>query len=187
MHLNIHPGSSVSLVNVTSDVRWARAFATRRTRPVATVGSMESPILLCTDGSAEALRALSSGLDLLGRDHLLVLVTVTDAPDEASLVGSGHAGPELTPHEFDARTRESRESGVAIIAEARATLALGDVDVHMLDGDPGPAICQLATELSAQAIVVGSRGRGGLRRIVLGSVSDYITRNAPCSVVVTRV
>ena len=148
---------------------------------------MQSPILLCTDGSAEALGALSSGLELLGREHRFVLVTVTDAPDEASLVGSGHAGPELTPHEFDARTTESREAGATAIAEAQSTLALGDVDVHLLDGTPGPAICQLATELSAQAIVVGSRGRGGLRRMVLGSVSDHITRNAPCSVIVTRI
>ena len=145
---------------------------------------MQSPILLCTDGSAEALGALSSGLELLGREHRFVLVTVTDAPDEASLVGSGHAGPELTPHEFDARTTEA---GATAIAEAQSTLALGDVDVHLLDGTPGPAICQLATELSAQAIVVGSRGRGGLRRMVLGSVSDHITRNAPCSVIVTRI
>ena len=35
------------------------------------------------------------------------------------------------------------------------------------------------------AIVRGSRGRGGLRRAVLGSVSDHVVRNAPCPVVVT--
>jgi nucleotide-binding universal stress UspA family protein len=35
-------------------------------------------------------------------------------------------------------------------------------------------------------VVVGSRGRGGIRRALLGSVSDYVVRNAPCSVVVTR-
>jgi nucleotide-binding universal stress UspA family protein len=40
--------------------------------------------------------------------------------------------------------------------------------------------------VDAVAIVVGSRGRGGLKRAFLGSVSDYVVRNAPCSVVVTR-
>jgi hypothetical protein len=40
---------------------------------------MSPPILLCTDGSDEALGAISAGLDLLGRDHELVLVTVMDA------------------------------------------------------------------------------------------------------------
>jgi len=33
---------------------------------------------------------------------------------------------------------------------------------------------------------MGSRGRGGVKRALLGSVSDYVTRNAPCSVVITR-
>jgi nucleotide-binding universal stress UspA family protein len=47
-------------------------------------------------------------------------------------------------------------------------------------------VCELAQEVHAEAIVVGSRGRGGIKRAFLGSVSDYVVRNAPCSVVVTR-
>jgi hypothetical protein len=46
---------------------------------------MASPILLCTDGSDEALGALSAGLHLLGREHEFVLVTVADTPDEGSV------------------------------------------------------------------------------------------------------
>ena len=34
---------------------------------------------------------------------------------------------------------------------------LASADVHMLSGEPGPAICQLARELSARAIVIGTR------------------------------
>jgi hypothetical protein len=48
---------------------------------------MASPILLCTDGSDEALGALSAGLDLLGPEYEFVLVTVADAPDEGSMAG----------------------------------------------------------------------------------------------------
>jgi nucleotide-binding universal stress UspA family protein len=33
---------------------------------------------------------------------------------------------------------------------------------------------------------MGSRGRGGIKRALLGSVSDYVVRNAHCSVVITR-
>jgi nucleotide-binding universal stress UspA family protein len=147
---------------------------------------MASPILLCTDGSNEAMGALSAGLDLLGRDHELVLVTVMNAPEEASLAGSGHAGPELTLDEYNHEMGQARETATSSIAKAKSELALADAEVRTLDGDPGAAICQLAAELSAQAIVVGSRGRGGLKRVFLGSVSDYVVRNAPCSVVVTR-
>jgi nucleotide-binding universal stress UspA family protein len=148
---------------------------------------MASPILLCTDGSDAALGALSAGLDLLGREHEFVLVTVADTPDEASLVGSGHAGPELSVKEYDDLVAHAREAADSATGKAKSELALGDAEVRVLRGDPGTAICQLATELSARAIVVGSRGRWGLKRAFLGSVSDHVVRNAPCSVVVTRI
>jgi nucleotide-binding universal stress UspA family protein len=130
---------------------------------------------------------LAAGLELLGRDHHLVLVTVMDTPDEGALVGSGHAGAELTPDEFDARVARATETANTAIEDARRKLAIVDAEVRILEGDPGGAICQLATDVSAQAIVVGSRGRGRLKRALLGSVSDHIARNAPCSVVVTRI
>jgi nucleotide-binding universal stress UspA family protein len=147
---------------------------------------MAHPILLCTDGSDQALGALATGLDLLGRDHDLVLVSVMDAPDEGALVGSGHAGPELSLEEYEERVAEARGEATSAIDAAQSDLALAEAEVRVLPGDPGPAICQLASELSARAIVMGSRGRGGLKRVFLGSVSDYVVRNAPCSVVVTR-
>jgi nucleotide-binding universal stress UspA family protein len=148
---------------------------------------MASPILLCTDGSDEATGALSFGLDLLGRDHQLVLVTVMNVPDEASLAGSGHAGPELSQNEFDDQLSQASETAEAAIGRAQSDLELGGVEVQILRGDPGAAICQLASQLSARAIVVGTRGRGGLKRAFLGSVSDHVVRNAPCSVVVTKI
>jgi nucleotide-binding universal stress UspA family protein len=164
----------------------ARTSPLRGVVLVATVEPVGSPILLCTDGSSEAMVALSAGLDLLGRIHELVLVTVMDAPDEGSLAGSGHAGPELTLDEYHDKLGQAREAATSTIVKAQNELALPDAEVRTLDGDPGEAICRLATELSARAIVVGSRGRGGLKRLILGSVSDYVVRNAPCSVVVTK-
>ena len=56
----------------------------------------------------------------------------------------------------------------------------------MLGGEPGAAICELAGELAPRAIVLGTRGRGGITRALLGSVSDYVARTAPCTVVVGR-
>ena len=153
---------------------------------LTTVDPMASPILLCTDGSEAALEALSVGLELLGRDHELIIVTVADTPDDASLVGSGHAGPEMSLEEYEAKVGSSRETASAAIAQARSRLSLPDVAARIVEGDPGPEICWLAGELEAKAVVVGSRGRGGLKRFILGSVSDYVSRKAPCSVIVTR-
>jgi len=147
---------------------------------------MTSPILLCTDGSDEATDGLSAGLELLGPGHAYVLVTVADAPDPDVLSGTGHAGAEMTDQEFDLAVGHAHESARQVLAEAESRLGLDAVEVRVLGGEPAAAICGLATELGAHAVVLGTRGRGGLTRALLGSVSDYVVRNAPCSVVVTR-
>jgi len=142
-------------------------------------------VLLCTDGSAVSTDALAAGLELLGPDARVSVVTVSGAPDAAELTGSGFAGAALTPEEFDRQVDAAAESARSVITTTVETLGLDDPDTYIVGGEPGPAICQLASELSAKAIVIGSRGRGGLRRAVLGSVSDHVVRNAGCTVLVT--
>jgi nucleotide-binding universal stress UspA family protein len=44
----------------------------------------------------------------------------------------------------------------------------------------------LAEEIGAGLIVIGSRGRGGIRRALMGSVSDSVVRHAHCPVMVVR-
>jgi len=144
-----------------------------------------TPILLCTDGSEESLDALAAGLDLLGRDHHYVLVTVADAPDPDVLSGTGHAGAEMSAEEFDLAVGSAHESARQVLGEAEARLGIDDVEVRVLGGEPAAAICGLAAELEARAIVLGTRGRGGIARALMGSVSDYVVRSAPCTVVVT--
>ncbi len=53
-------------------------------------------------------------------------------------------------------------------------------------GHPGHSICELAFTSSADLIVVGSRGLKGLKEMFLGSVSNYVTHHAPCSVLIVR-
>ena len=147
---------------------------------------MTPPILLCADGSDASLDALAAGLDLLGRGDGYVLVTVADAPDPDVLSGTGHAGAELTAEEFDLAVGRAHESAGGVLTEAEDRLGLDRLEVRVLGGDPAAAICELAAELGARAVVIGTRGRGGLTRALLGSVSDYVVRHAPCTVVVTR-
>ena len=91
----------------------------------------------------------------------------------------------MSAREFDAYSAQLEADGQSAVERAATALALGNVELLVQRGDPGPAICELAGELSADAIVMGSRGRGGLRRALLGSVSDYVVRNAPCTVIIT--
>ncbi len=53
-------------------------------------------------------------------------------------------------------------------------------------GIPGHVICDLAQSWHADLVIVGSRGLRGLKEIFLGSVSNYVTHHAPCSVLIVR-
>jgi nucleotide-binding universal stress UspA family protein len=53
-------------------------------------------------------------------------------------------------------------------------------------GDPNLKICELAKAWGADLIVVGRRGHKGLSEMLLGSVSNYVVHNAPCSVLVVQ-
>ncbi len=55
------------------------------------------------------------------------------------------------------------------------------------EGDPKSRIIDLATEWHADLIVLGSHGRKGLNRFLLGSVSQAVARQAPCSVQIVRI
>ncbi len=57
---------------------------------------------------------------------------------------------------------------------------------HLLMGRPDAEILELAEEVGAELIVVGSRGLGSLRRALMGSVSDSVVRHAHCPVLVVR-
>jgi nucleotide-binding universal stress UspA family protein len=67
--------------------------------------------------------------------------------------------------------------------QARATLHW---TIHIRLSDPTPAIVQLASDIQADLIVVGTHGRGGLARLLLGSVAEGVVRRAPCPVLVVR-
>ncbi len=60
------------------------------------------------------------------------------------------------------------------------------VQAHVRLGRPDEEIVVLAEEMGAGLIVVGSRGLGGLRRVLMGSVSDSVVRHAHCPVLVVR-
>ncbi len=53
-------------------------------------------------------------------------------------------------------------------------------------GQPGPSICGLAESWGANLIILGRRDDSGLAKMLLGSVSNHVVHNAPCSVLVIK-
>jgi nucleotide-binding universal stress UspA family protein len=143
-------------------------------------------VLLCVDGSDDAVEAVRAGLAILDRSDRPVIVSVVEPADPSLVVGSGLAGGVMSPGEFAEIEDAMSAEGLAAVQSAAAALDLPGAEQLVLRGDAGTSLCELAAERAAAAIVMGSRGRGGIKRALLGSVSDHVVRNAPCPVVVTR-
>jgi nucleotide-binding universal stress UspA family protein len=134
--------------------------------------------VVAVDQSLEAEVALREAVGLARRvGASLVLLHV------AKVVGpSSFAGPRTW-----ARAEEAaRDTGEEILQEA-GRLA-GDVVVarELQFGDPVEVICRLARELEADLVVLGSRRRSWLERLLDSSVSVGVAARAPCSVLVVR-
>jgi len=145
-------------------------------------------ILLATDGSADADLALSTAIDLANStDSELHLVTA--AP--------GTPDPVYATHETGFRYESYEEVMQAVRDDAQHILDEQVEKVEKMGGHVAgahlktderrdQAIVHLADEIGAGLIVMGSRGLGGLRRALMGSVSDSVVRHAHCPVMVVR-
>ena len=73
-------------------------------------------------------------------------------------------------------------------AEVEKVRAVGGTvgEVYLRTGSPAAEVVDLAEELGVGLVVVGSRGLGGIRRALIGSVSDSVVRHAHCPVLVVR-
>jgi nucleotide-binding universal stress UspA family protein len=146
---------------------------------------MATIAVLCTDGSDLARRALTAGRSVLHPADRVIVVTVIEEPDPMLAAdGSGHAGPTMSPEELVMLQEQARSEGEAIVHAAVDAVGIDGIETRLLEGRPGPTLCSFAEEVSANALIMGTRGRGRVKRALLGSVCDYVVRNAPCPVVV---
>ena len=147
------------------------------------MGDFPTRILLATDGSEGADLAASRAVDLAQRtDSELHVVHVGFAP--AFLMGEpGTVGYDrMLIEEIEDEAREllrklSWRVKVAGGYVAGTHLGMGEVDLE---------IVACAKNLGVDLIVMGCRGHRGVRRVIGGSVSDAVIRNAPCPVLVVR-
>ncbi|MFA7381962.1 MAG: universal stress protein [Desulfurivibrionaceae bacterium] len=131
-------------------------------------------ILLATDGSAFCDNALARALEIAQeRKGRLNAVSVVYTNDEFYAVGQ-----EVM--------RELYQEADKVLDKVRKWA--GDLGVQaelfVRDGEPHQAITDLAAEISASLIVMGSHGRKGLTRLLMGSVTERVIGYAECPVLV---
>ena len=100
-----------------------------------------------------------------------------------------HQTPTMAFGEFGAlppAPDETEEGLRARLANIRPTDATVPVDRYMTDGEPAEEILRLAKERGADLIVLGTHGRTGLGRLLMGSVAENVMRRAPCLVLTVK-
>jgi len=141
-------------------------------------------VLIATDGSQLSIDAARRGVALLAQATSVTLLTVlTEVPGDDA---GGFEGSVYSPEE-QARLWESEQKEAADeLARTAAALTGCEIDRRIELGDVATTICRVAEELPVDVIIVGSHGRTGLKRVLLGSVSEHVVRHSPCPVLVVH-
>ncbi|MFC7212768.1 universal stress protein [Saliphagus sp. GCM10025334] len=137
-------------------------------------------ILVPTDGSVEGERAVEYAIDLARlHDATVRAIYVVNAANYGGL-------PMETA--WDGITDALREEGEAAV-ERVVELARDDVTVEtqVLEGSPSRVIVAEAQPEKCDLVVMGTHGRGGIDRLLLGSVTERVVRRAGVPVLTVRV
>jgi nucleotide-binding universal stress UspA family protein len=147
-------------------------------------------VVLAIDGSEEASRAAEAAVELcektgselhvvhVGEDFYLTAVTDLDMVAQ-TWVAQEYAESEAN---FEQIAREVLDAEVEKVEAAGGTVA----QAHLRVGRADAEIVDLAEEIEAGLVVLGSRGLGGVKRALMGSVSYSVVRHAHCPVLVVR-
>eukprot|EP00271_Cylindrocystis_brebissonii_P003730 TRINITY_DN149_c0_g1_i1.p2 TRINITY_DN149_c0_g1~~TRINITY_DN149_c0_g1_i1.p2 ORF type:complete len:170 (+),score=32.95 TRINITY_DN149_c0_g1_i1:360-869(+) len=148
-------------------------------------------VLIPVDGGEESLEALRWALRnvVQGDDKVHVL----HAQTRPRVPGGAFVGPGwvcMPPDYFetvkirqDAQSKDIVNKAKDICSSIRSDI---QVEGDVVFGEPRESICSAVEQLNADLLIMGSHGRGAVKRALLGSVSNYCIHHAKCPVVVVR-
>ncbi|MCL7410316.1 MAG: universal stress protein [Methanosarcinaceae archaeon] len=137
-------------------------------------------ILIATDGSEPNKKAVLYGIELARLSGAKVnVVYVVDTAAFASIPMD--AGWEMM---YELLQKEGNEGIQRIVDDAKA--AGIDIEGSLLEGHPSHEIIEFSENNDIDVVVLGTLGKGGLDRFLLGSVAEKVTRNSKIPVLVVR-
>jgi len=150
-------------------------------------------VLVATDGSEAAIEAAHRAIEMLRPEAEIHFVMVIPEKEDPMDTAGGFEGPAITEEEAEEDFEAAAVAGtialertVAAVADTAPAGAAVDTQLVPADADPGHAIVEVAADMQADLVVVGSSSKSLLKRLFTGSVSDYVVHHAPCPVLVIR-
>jgi nucleotide-binding universal stress UspA family protein len=144
-------------------------------------------ILVPIDGSKSSDHALHYAIDLAGKYSAEVTVTTIVDEPPLSLVTKGTLYAPVSTENYLEKLRDFHEK---ILLEAlKKAKKIGPklkVSTKLLTGRPADKIVETANDGAFDLIVIGSRGLGGIKEFLLGSVSDRVADEASCPVLIVK-
>jgi nucleotide-binding universal stress UspA family protein len=136
-------------------------------------------IVIATDGSKRTQNAVETGLEIArvhqSKAHAVYVVdtvTFTSVPMDVT---------------WENMYQLLKDEGEEAVGRVKAAAPAGvEVETHVLEGNPALEITKFAKDNDCDLIVVGTLGKSGIDRILLGSVAEKVVRIAPCPVLVIR-
>jgi nucleotide-binding universal stress UspA family protein len=144
-------------------------------------------VLVPVDFSPSSEGALTLALDVAGRYGAQVTVLHAWqipllAPN--AIIHETPEGPPLTLHQF-VRTLAGRDLE-ALLARLGAEAGANKVSGRLENGDPASVILDVAAKEGFDLVVMGTHGRTGVTRMLVGSVAEKVVRHATCPVLTAR-
>jgi nucleotide-binding universal stress UspA family protein len=143
-----------------------------------------SNIVVGTDGSATAEKAVDQAGSIAAADGARVIVVTAFSPGVATAGSAGEGIPDDLRFVLSDRVQaeELAERGRKRLKAA----GVGKVVVQAIAGDPSSVLLEAAKDFDADLIVVGSKGLTSSVHFILGSVASSVSHHAPCDVLVAH-
>ena len=116
----------------------------------------------------------------LARDHHARLIVLHVVPAGTyAIVNLATLGLGESPQQFEDKLRHE-------LQRVQPPDDCVKMEYKLVEGDPAASIVKVAEDTPCDLIVLGTHGRTGLRRLLMGSVAEHVLRKAPCSVLVVK-
>ena len=143
-------------------------------------------ILLAVDGSEFSQAAAKALVSQMRPENVEVLVLRVVEPHIFSI--PPQMAPGYAPEQDEIIKEELRHAQESVSQASQALRSAGfNVNTRIVEAEARNGILDIAAEWHADLIVLGSHGRKGLQRFLLGSVAEFVARHADCSVEIVRV